>query len=161
MKKNTNAFSLIEIMVAIAIVGILAAVVLVSMQGYGARARATKALAQLSSMIPSMYSCWGNGGEVNLPPLSGGQLTSDVKICQIDGSDKPSYGSWVRTENDLENYYYFNIYVAGGAGNWVIGLRNAYDKAQICCNAIMRNCKLMPMNDDQSFPACDQTHPVN
>ena len=64
LKISNSAFTLIELLVAMAIIALLVAVVLVQFQGYAKGARASKALGQLSSVIPGMGSCWGNGGKV-------------------------------------------------------------------------------------------------
>lgn len=123
-----RGFTLIEILVAIAIVGILAAVVLVSMQSYGKKARASRAMAQASSVIPAIVSCWGNGGEVN----------SSGYVCKIDGSDSTGYGSWP----DLPDNYLFDV--AGVSGekrsSWVFSVTNTESAPTICCNSKMASC---------------------
>jgi len=130
MKKNKTGFTLIELLVAIAIVGIMAAVVLVSMQTFGKKARASKALAQLSSAIPSMYSCWGNGGNMN-PPASG------VDICDIN----TGYGKWPIVGS---GYNYSSGSSAKGVpahkDDWYVGLKITQDEQMICCNSKMNNC---------------------
>ncbi|MFA5872122.1 MAG: prepilin-type N-terminal cleavage/methylation domain-containing protein [Parcubacteria group bacterium] len=99
MKRNKTGFTLIEIMVAIAIVAILAAIVMVSMKGYGVKARSAKAQAQMSSVVPSMISCWGNGGKVRKPTANGG----GNNICWgITGAS--NYGQWPTFTGDLDSY---------------------------------------------------------
>lgn len=167
--KNKVGFTLIEIMVAIGIVAILAAVVMVSMNAFRIKGRSAKALAQLSSAIPSMISCWGNGGEVYIPnKASGVSVTSDVNICSLGSS----YGVWPRTESDLNNYKYeagnekssctepSDTLCVDKAG-WYITLSNTTDKVRICCNSTMKSCKFQ-YNDGTNWDSnCTATVPVN
>ncbi len=123
-----RGFTLIEIMVAIGIVGILAAVVLTTMSSYGKRARASRALAQASSVIPSLVSCAGNGGT---PNLNG---TGD--LCSLSSS----YGSWptfpsgygVATAEPTPNWT--------SSSNWVFKVSSSGDSQSICCNSKMNSC---------------------
>ncbi|MDD3487470.1 MAG: type II secretion system protein [Candidatus Moranbacteria bacterium] len=148
MKKiqDTNkAFTLIEILVAIAIIGILAGVVLVSMKSYGAKARASKAQAQLASAIPAMISCWGNRGKVYQPDSDGG---SD--ICSLGSS----YGQWPSYVGDLSSYDYTSPketvttdpdYCALGCidrDNWYVYVNSSSsnDDRRICCNKKANGC---------------------
>jgi len=141
-------FTLIEIMVAIGIVGILAAVILVSLKSFGAKGRAAKALGQLSSVLPAMYSCWVNGGTVN-SPSSGGD------ICNLASS----YGKWpsVGSGTDLSTYSY------GGTItdklNWSVYLdsSSSNDNVRVCCNSAMKSCKII----GSSGSTCNATTPSN
>lgn len=141
---NTETgFTLIEIMVAIGIIGILAAVVLVSMTAYGSKARSAKALGQLSSAIPAMYSCWGNDGTVNAPSSGG-------NICSLAAS----YGQWPRTTGDLSSYAYTGSTITDKA-SWFIMFTSSTDDRRICCNSAMKNCKLL----DTASSTCNATTP--
>ena len=152
---NTRkGFTLIEIMVAIGIVGILAAVVLVSLKSFGAKGRAAKALGQLSSALPAMYSCWGNNGEIKNPSFGGGDV-----ICKIDGTPIDGYGKWpsVGSGTDLSTYSYggtitdklnWSVYLDSSSGN---------DNVRVCCNSAMKSCKIL----GSSGSTCDATTPSN
>lgn len=123
--KNNKAFTLIEIMVAIAIVGILAAVVMVSMQSYAVKGRSARAMAQASSAITSMVSCWGNGGGV--------RTSGSGNICDIGAG----YGTWpVMT---LIGYSYAGI-PGAKSSTWSFTVSNATDGVTICCNSTMNSC---------------------
>jgi prepilin-type N-terminal cleavage/methylation domain-containing protein len=136
MKKNKTGFTLMELLVVIAIIGILAAVVLVSMSGVSARARASKALAQLSSAIPNMVSCWGNGGKVNQPASAGGN-----QICDLSSG----YGNWPSASGDYQ-YSGDGSIACGMGGNcidktqWWVNVKSAGDNKMVCCNLAVNGC---------------------
>lgn len=156
-KKNKKAFSLIEIMVAIAIIGIMSATVLVSLKSFGARGRSAKALAQISSALPAMISCAGNQGNagVNAPSLNG---TDD--ICNT----YPSYGQWpkVGSGTDLSTYGYTSGFASGSFNptSWYVYLQSpnssGNDNVRVCCNSAMKGCKA-----DVAGSNCTATVPGN
>ena len=156
LKISKKAFTLIEILVAIAIVGILAAVVLVSMSSYGKKARASKALASLSSAIPNIISCLGNSGTVKDP--SGGN-----NICSLDSKTSHNYGVWPVVGGDLANYSYDSFAVGGSLGgiadikNWVFAMHSddSHDNVKICCNSAMNSCKIL----SPASSTCSKTDP--
>lgn len=115
-----KGFTLIELLIVISIIGILAAAVLVSLSSYGKKARASRAMAQASSVIPAMASCAGNGGT---PAFSG-------NICSIG----VSYGTWptfptgygVATSNWTSS------------SSWFFSVTG--ESQTICCNSTMNSC---------------------
>ena len=145
-QKIKQGFTLIEILVVIAITGILAAVVLVSMSSYRSKARSSKALASLSSAIPSIISCWGNGGTVTVPPNN-----SSRDICSLAAS----YSQWPATSGDLSSYSYGSS--VGSKSSWYISLTSgsSNDNKRICCNSTMNSCKSL----DTAATACDASNP--
>lgn len=127
-KRQEKGFTLIEILIVVAIIAILAGVVLVSATAYRSRARSARAQAQASSALPSMVSCAANKGwgSVNGPSGSGGGY-----ICGSDSNYglwpdmSPisfSYGNW---NASAVNSFYFTV---GGGG------------ITICCNSAMNSC---------------------
>ena len=60
MNKRQAGFTLIEIMIAVAIIGILTAVALPSYNGYLMRARLTEAFTGLAGVQPRMEQHWAN-----------------------------------------------------------------------------------------------------
>jgi len=123
MLKKKVGFTLIEIMVTIAIIGILAAVVMVSMSSYAKKARASRALAQASSVIPSMISCWGNGGTVN----------SSGQICSLGSG----YGSWPT----LPSGYSFSGVTGTSSSSFYFSVTG--ESQTICCNSAMNSCGMV------------------
>ncbi len=125
--RKIKGFTLIELLVAIAIISILAAAVLVSMLGYGKKARASRAMAQASSVIPSMVSCAGNNGVPQDPAAS-------TYICKIGGADIPSYGTWptLPAGYSVANFSWTN------SSSWYF--RVAGESQTICCNSTMNSC---------------------
>ncbi|MDI6777593.1 MAG: type II secretion system protein [Patescibacteria group bacterium] len=124
LKISNSAFTLIEIMVAIAIVSILAAAVLVSMQSYGVKGRSSRALAQASSALPSMVSCWGNSGTVSDSPGD---------IC----SGKSAYGNWPT----LPNGYSFSAVTGTSSSSFYFTVTG--ESQTICCNSAMNSCGII------------------
>ncbi len=159
---SKKAFTLIEIMVAIAIIGIMVGVVLVSMREYAKRARSSKALAQLSSVIPAMYSCWGNGKEVK-NPSSGGYI---CKEPGSGGANIAGYGNWptAGTGTDLSSYSYSQS-IDNTNKTFFVRLTSNDDDSRVCCNSAMKNCKLQYDSDnDNDFDEhenCTATTPSN
>ena len=145
MNKKINksrGFTLIELIIVMVIIGILAAIVLMQMRGYAKDARASKAQAQMSSVIPSMIGCWGNGGTL--------LLDKDVApICSLSDS----YGNWPIISNIGYRYAADSI----DPNSWYISLDNSSDDKAICCNKAMNNCKIL----DTAGSQCNATTPSN
>ncbi|MDD5397318.1 MAG: type II secretion system protein [Candidatus Moranbacteria bacterium] len=66
MKKNKikfeKGFTLVELLTVIAIIGILASVVLVSMQGSVEKSKTASAITTLSSLLPELVTCADDNG---------------------------------------------------------------------------------------------------
>ena len=79
-----RGFTLIELLIVIAIIGILASIVLVSLQGVRNRARRASALSSASSVMGELTTCADEGGEA----IWGDVPTSGMPVCcNGDGSD--------------------------------------------------------------------------
>ena len=146
-----KGLTLIELLMVIGIIAVLASVVIVSLQGTRPRARATKALGQISSAIPAMVSCWGNSYSVATPDGNGGEC-----ICKNEATATcvDSYGKWPAAgSGDLTTYTY------GTGGNWVknswrVSLTSPANKDNqlICCNSAMNGCVIL--NTDNASTPC-------
>lgn len=61
MKRGAQGFTLVELMIAVAVVGILTAVALPAYQDYVTRGRLTEAFSALAAAQPSAEQFWANG----------------------------------------------------------------------------------------------------
>ncbi len=143
-KKIPDGFTLMEILIAIAIIGILAGVVLVSMTAFRSKARSAKALASLSSAIPSMVGCWGNGGTVYTPPHNPSR-----NICSLAAS----YGQWPQIAGDLSSYSYSGSSINNTNKTFAVLFTSGTDNRRVCCNSKMNNCKLLDTAGDTCNPS--------
>ena len=87
MKNKKSGFTLIELMVAIAIIGILAAVVMVSLSGQRAKARAVNALRAGGSIMPAFMECSLRGRTI---PDRGVNVNGGQEICDGSGVSWPN-----------------------------------------------------------------------
>jgi len=105
---SQQAFTLIELMVAIAIIGILAGVVIVSVSGSRDKAKSTAALKVLQSIMPAAIECnmrgqtlggWGSATE-------GGNYICNGSGFSWPTLNTPSTSGWSWWGSDWSTYYY-------------------------------------------------------
>ena len=97
MKQKNKAFTLIELMVTIAIIGILAAVVLVSLTSYGDKARGSAALQTALSIMPGAVECSIKSQVLTDPASNIGKDIcngSDIKWPTLDTSSTQGWTYW-------------------------------------------------------------------
>lgn len=122
MKKlNKKGFTLVELLLVIAIIGILAAVLFVSLGSQRERARITAFKEQMRALVPSVTTCLDDGG--NLLTTAGGD------ICDTGGN----HGQYLPAA-DMKD-------CTGGAATYDATLATAADPVSGTANAaITANC---------------------
>lgn len=110
---NDSGFSLIELMVAIAIVGILATLAILNFQTYSAKSKRIEATSGLQAIYAAQQVYWANRGEYadnfrNLGWPFEGQIVSDTKVMgdiyTFDLSNPWGVSSWWCTATgDIDN----------------------------------------------------------
>ena len=70
--KKTKSFTLIELLLVMAIVGILAGTILVGVSGQREKARAARAFETMNSVLPYAIECYIQGTDMTAPTTAGG-----------------------------------------------------------------------------------------
>lgn len=131
--KKSKGFTLIEILIVLAIISILSGAVLVSVQGQREKAQVNKVLSEISARLQPMMMCWSDGGTVSINNL-----------CDLS----TSYGSWPTLptgfgpmQGTIISSSSWSIFIDGG------GVR-------ICCNSATSQCGVIKFGD-----TCSDTTP--
>ena len=141
MTKNKKGFTLIELLIVIAIIGILAATVMVSLGNARKKARTAAVQSTLSSILPSIYMCFDEGNNITAPAASANicagttTLTEDYPILDA-GSTK----GWVWTAGGTGSATTGAFVIAANDGG------TASTNQLVCCNSNINACKVLAGN---------------
>jgi prepilin-type N-terminal cleavage/methylation domain-containing protein len=127
-----QGFTLIELMTVMAIIGILASAIMISLSVQKRRAASGKVLTEMSAVMQNIYLCKSDDGTIEIPTTGG-------DVCSLSSD----YGQWPTLEG---NEGLSNTYTRGGdfnGNNWFYGVNadtSANGEDNICCNAKSGKC---------------------
>ena len=154
-KKSLSAFgrgfTLLEILIVIAVVGILAAVILISLSSARESARNKEVLSQIKSLSDAVSACIlipGNSGLINLD-VSGLPIPNQPICANSQQSLWPTLKSpWVFTDllqDNINGYYlikisdggskYIECYYCPWTWGYFLGYMECYNQLQYRCDS--------------------------
>jgi prepilin-type N-terminal cleavage/methylation domain-containing protein len=119
--KKNQGFTLIEILIVIAMIAILSSAILVSVSGQREQARRSKVLVEVSGLIQPMMMCWSDGGTVR----------NSGNICSLGAG----YGVWPDLAASGWSLTASNF---TDSGNWFFQVSDGSN--YICCNSTYDRC---------------------
>ena len=142
MPASKRGFTLVEMLLAIAILVVLSGAILISISAQREKARATRMLSEVSAVVPAIYMCLSDGGVVSSPTASGGN-----GLCNLS----TNYGKWPSNMDDFGDYVTSDS-DSFSDDNWYFYLEG--NGARVCCNANMSGCEKLA-----SGSACNANNP--
>lgn len=139
MKKNkqTSAFTLVEILLVLAIIAILSGAVLTSISGQKEKAQVNKVLTEISSRLQPMMMCWSDGYGVSATTVAGDALCPGYA----------NYGTWPSPTG-----FAYGASSISSSTSWYIIIDGG--SARICCNSGTSQCGVIVAGG-----ACNATTP--
>lgn len=131
LHKTQKGFTLIELMIVVAIIGILAAIALPAYQDYTIRAQVSEGMSLVGASKVAMAEYFQNEGgwasdqaSYGLPPSGSitGQYVSDVDSVAADGVIQVTYsGDRANANIDGQILEFSAITDSGGSIDWICG----------------------------------------
>ncbi len=134
LKKSNFGFTLVELMTVIAIIGILASAIMISLSVQKKRATVNRVLTEMSGIMENIYLCKSDDGTIKNPTETYGK----GDVCNISSN----YGTWPDVSDDvLGNGAGFSITIQGGlnSGSWAYWASGTGTEV-ICCNSTSGKC---------------------
>ena len=100
IKKSSHGFTLIELMIVVAIIAILAAIAIPQYQNYVVKSQATRAYSELNTLRSAIEICQsdGNSGAVcDLDSVSSDMLLTDPVVSSSPASITATFGTNAHT----------------------------------------------------------------
>ena len=101
MKKVQQGFTLIELMIVVAIIGILAAIAIPAYQDYTSRAKVSEAASLLDGIKTDVHEYYSNYGsfpsKTNLVAFAGNKVFTGKYVSTVQGTDTGLYNAIMKS----------------------------------------------------------------
>lgn len=120
MKKTQQGFTLIELMIVVAIIGILAAVAIPQYQNYVAKSQVARVMSETGALRTAIETCMMEGRDFSsTPPCELGWTESNL-IGQSSGQNPDDLQDGLEVEIDIDNKTAHVIATFGGNASTAI-----------------------------------------
>ena len=123
MRKTTNGFTIVELLIVIVVIAVLAAITIVAYNGIQARANQSKMQADLSQIKKAILAARVNDDKLlrNITGIAAGEVSSDACDGKTSGTD---IGALPHTDTCFTNYDNALNKISISSG---MNIRNIYD----------------------------------
>jgi prepilin-type N-terminal cleavage/methylation domain-containing protein len=140
MNKNKRGFTLIELLIVIAIIGILAATVLVRLQSSKDKSQEASAKASAKNVLSILAECKNDDGVASMAPASDG---SSYICCDDSDCETPKAGYEDKMWPDISTklgYSYAEVTGAVETEDYSFQLTKT-DSVSVVCSMAKNNCE--------------------